>query len=1202
MAGDDDLFAELADQKSRTSRVPRCRGLDLAAPARKVNKRAASRWRKYTTHDDGAQRLQDLLESWMQQQGSQMVVQHELLTQILERCSEHTDPANRQRNRQTPTPDHLVNETGQSHLVKMGGPSVESSQQPIFGEISSESWRLPDPVPKQETPDPFAKQETPEDAVPAQKRYSNSGRRAHVTQHLNALAHKRRLGVKHQAKEIVSISIKWEVLTSVLIGLNTIFLGLQVQYEATHRESNAFFLHLELCFCIVFSFDVFFRVYKMGFGFVRGIEWQWNAFDLFVVSAMVVEQAGRLSTQESSFFSRFSILRSLRLLRLVRILRMGRILSVFREFRLLIDSIQKSVRSVFWIVFLLFSMLYIVAIALTQATFNVCAGDESGEPLCEHFGTLWRSLFSLYKAIYGGILWGDLVRVLAELEVIYVITFISMISFSLIVVVNIVMGIILEIEQDVSYREREALIEDEIRERENYVSMMEEVFKEVDINMSGDISLDEFELSLQDTRMEALFSAMQMDLHDVRSLFDLLDRDRNGQVGLEEFILGCLRLKGQARSADIVKLQLEVNNIMYNVIESRRTIDDIGSLLRGGESSPKNIFRSEEEATFPEPETHANEHRKVNMQESDPNFSLVHNSFNPRNIFSPETIKRSALSVAKSWGMRSHKVPWRTIDKVEERAMSLSELLSVQSEVKSACVTEGWVDMETATSLRPEDVNLYHFNYYRICPKTVPDGISLEGLSGSIDAPLPGEVVEQADFSGRLNLPLAQGIVKSARRADGSLEVEMTRGRFERAASNTAGHVVAGGLDCGVPKEVSPGVALSYKELVSNQAARPRWYCSHFWGESIMHFVACCERHSRLRRLTSSDALYWVCAFANRQNDLGTDICGDPDDSSFRKAMRLADGVLLILDPRNTPFRRIWCDFELYKTLADPDKLLDIITMVKQGVKHVPCLLSDGALPMEGKNAKNLRELHFPISHLALGMRVRLEDGDASNVADKDKILACIHREDAGGNAVQRANLALHAYLARAAWPQAVKRGLVENFGETPNETTIRLPDVLVKDEMRTCLGMNLGRCDEVTDGEVAALARGIPPNLKRLELSFEGCRNVGNAGVEALARCLPMGLTSLSLDFLSCPKVTDNGVEALAHALPASLLELHLVFAKCGGISEHGAACLACHLPAGLHQFSVALTGTKVNRNFTSAQQFRAALLEMVPQYRSSF
>ena len=36
----------------------------------------------------------------------------------------------------------------------------------------------------------------------------------------------------------------------------------------------------------------------------------------------------------------------------------------------------------------------------------------------------------------------------------------------------------------------------------------------------------------------------------------------------------------------------------------------------------------------------------------------------------------------------------------------------------------------------------------------------------------------------------------------------------------------------------------------------------------------------------------------------------DPRESSFFRAMQLADGVLLVLDPEATPFTRIWCAFE----------------------------------------------------------------------------------------------------------------------------------------------------------------------------------------------------------------------------------------------------------------------------------------------------
>ena len=40
----------------------------------------------------------------------------------------------------------------------------------------------------------------------------------------------------------------------------------------------------------------------------------------------------------------------------------------------------------------------------------------------------------------------------------------------------------------------------------------------------------------------------------------------------------------------------------------------------------------------------------------------------------------------------------------------------------------------------------------------------------------------------------------------------------------------------------------------------------------------------------------WVCAYANNQHELGTDIgSDDPRESSFYRALLLCDGVLLVL-------------------------------------------------------------------------------------------------------------------------------------------------------------------------------------------------------------------------------------------------------------------------------------------------------------------
>ena len=55
---------------------------------------------------------------------------------------------------------------------------------------------------------------------------------------------------------------------------------------------------------------------------------------------------------------------------------------------------------------------------------------------------------------------------------------------------------------------------------------------------------------------------------------------------------------------------------------------------------------------------------------------------------------------------------------------------------------------------------------------------------------------------------------------------------------------------------------------------------SHWWGEPVMDFIKCVEEHARVREL-GDDATYWICAYANNQNELGADLGTDPRSSSL---------------------------------------------------------------------------------------------------------------------------------------------------------------------------------------------------------------------------------------------------------------------------------------------------------------------------------
>merc|ERR1712187_738810 len=55
----------------------------------------------------------------------------------------------------------------------------------------------------------------------------------------------------------------------------------------------------------------------------------------------------------------------------------------------------------------------------------------------------------------------------------------------------------------------------------------------------------------------------EIDASQAQALFMLLDVDESGEVNVDEFVKGCMRLKGSARSMDVNMLLYENEKILY---------------------------------------------------------------------------------------------------------------------------------------------------------------------------------------------------------------------------------------------------------------------------------------------------------------------------------------------------------------------------------------------------------------------------------------------------------------------------------------------------------------------------------------------------------------------------------------------------------------------------------------------------------------
>jgi hypothetical protein len=307
----------------------------------------------------------------------------------------------------------------------------------------------------------------------------------------------------------------------------------------------------------------------------------------------------------------------------------------------------------------------------------------------------------------------------------------------------------------------------------------------------------------------------------------------------------------------------------------------------------------------------------------------------------------------------------------------------------------------------------------------------------------------------------------------------------------------------------------------------------------------------------------------------------------------------LFLDESAKAFERIWCDYELFRTITD-NKELHIIS------KHgAPRLLTERPLLGETLVGKSHRDQAFPIEVLGKGVSVKLQDGNASVEEDKKNILESMGKTATGSfdeslvlQNVDIANKTLASFCAIAAWPQALRRQLVKEF-PVGEGIVMALPDVLKADETRTKLEMSFCGVAEVDDRQLSLIAKGFPPKLKSLNLCFESCVNITDQGLIALMQGVSiLQLSYLSLDFVGCTKLTDRGMQSLADCLPnQSLKELKLNFAVCPLITERGVASLGLHLPKCLKKLEANFIGTALNQEFSTLNKFAKACTSMTRQ-----
>jgi len=270
-------------------------------------------------------------------------------------------------------------------------------------------------------------------------------------------------------------------------------------------------------------------------------------------------------------------LRLLRAFKIIRALRVVRVFRLFTELRLLVASILTSLSSLLWSLVFLMVITYLCSIVFIQGgilyvTEHSSRSDPVYLALDRYFNTIPQAVYFLTASITGGVDWTEVAYPLFMLGNLYGIGFMAFVLISILGILNVVTGLFVERASNIPRIDRDFAILDQIRNMEADIHETMLLFNELDANNTGLVTLQEFQNSLADERVIAYFATLQIDVTDRNRVGMLFDIDDDNNISLEEFVVGCVKLRGYAKKTDNASIMVEMGRLHDTILLLDNTI------------------------------------------------------------------------------------------------------------------------------------------------------------------------------------------------------------------------------------------------------------------------------------------------------------------------------------------------------------------------------------------------------------------------------------------------------------------------------------------------------------------------------------------------------------------------------------------------------------------------------------------------------
>ncbi len=263
-------------------------------------------------------------------------------------------------------------------------------------------------------------------------------------------------------KKIVEGRIFQGFILTVII-LNAVVLGLQTSKTVNAQAGSVLAVIDTVCLCIFIAEMVLKMIANKFFGYFKN---GWNWFDFIIILTSVLSGV--------AVFSSFRVLRVFRVFRSLKGLRGFKMVSSLKPMQVIIGAIGKSIPGISWTAMLLLVIYYI---------YSIIGVTCFGEVFQDWFGTIPAAMYTLFQVMTLESWSMGISRPVMEVFGSAWIYFVSFVLISSFVMMNVVVGIVVNAISEVAEMNRKdeaeevgtANIKDEIDTIKEHLAKLEEL-------------------------------------------------------------------------------------------------------------------------------------------------------------------------------------------------------------------------------------------------------------------------------------------------------------------------------------------------------------------------------------------------------------------------------------------------------------------------------------------------------------------------------------------------------------------------------------------------------------------------------------------------------------------------------------------------------------------------------------------------------